>query len=169
MSPEIAFKKAKRRVKRDLTIVSILPLQEDWKQLKVIRKFDPKEYLLTIEKPFLLLFAENDRLVNPGWSREHLSVLYSDGLPENFSHHVALGENHRFKTSPLCYKGAWGNLKFSDNTRDVMIAWLKNEITENQKQYLSRFFTDQFWEIEQFDSLSELFIFRMCKECRLFV
>ncbi|WP_373520114.1 alpha/beta hydrolase family protein [Aquiflexum sp.] len=128
MSAEKALKKAKRRVNRDLTIVSILPLQEDWKQLKVIRKFDPKEYLSNIEKPLLLLFAENDRLVNPTWSLEHLSELYPNGLRENFSYHIAVGENHSFKTSPFCYKGAWSDLKFSEKTKDVMVDWIKNEI-----------------------------------------
>jgi uncharacterized protein len=128
MSSEKALKKAKRRVNRDLTIVSVLPLQEDWKQLKVIRKYDPKEYLLNIEKPLLLLFAENDRLVNPTWSLEHLNELYPNGLPENFSYHISAGENHSFKTSPLCYKGAWSDLEFSGKTRNVMMDWFKNEV-----------------------------------------
>ncbi|WP_373495794.1 alpha/beta hydrolase family protein [Aquiflexum sp.] len=128
LDPESALKKAKRRVNRDLTIVSILPLKEDWKQLKVIRKFDPKEYLLNIKKPLLLLFAENDRLVNPDWSMEHLNALYPKGLPDNFTYHIAAGENHSFKTSPFCYKSAWSDLKFSEKTKDVMEDWIKNEI-----------------------------------------
>lgn len=127
MGMEKAFKKAKRRVNRDLAIVSLLPLQDSWKQLKVIRKFDPKPYLGKIHQPLLLLFAENDRLVNPGWSMDHLQMLYPDGLPENFSVHIAESENHSFQTSPLCYKGSWGDLKFSESTRDVMKTWLVRE------------------------------------------
>ncbi|WP_194778094.1 alpha/beta hydrolase family protein [Pararhodonellum marinum] len=128
LDPAGALKKAKRRVNRDLTIVSILPLQKDWKQLKVIRKFDPNEYLLNIKKPLLFLFAENDRLVNPEWSLEHLNELYPNGLPDNFTYHIAAGENHSFKTSPFCYKGAWSDLKFSEKTKNVMVDWIKNEI-----------------------------------------
>lgn len=128
LAPERALKKARRRVNRDLTIISLFPLQENWKQLKVIRKFDPKEYLLNVKKPLLLLFAENDRLVNPTWSLEHLGELYPKGLPENISFHIAADENHSFKTSPFCYKGAWSDLKFSEDTRDVMVDWIKNEI-----------------------------------------
>ncbi|TVP49744.1 MAG: alpha/beta fold hydrolase [Mongoliibacter sp.] len=128
MTPEKALKKARRRVYRDLTIVSILPLQEDWKQLKVIRKFDPKKYLLNIEKPLLLLFAENDRLVNPSWSMEHLEMLYPEGAPGFISHYIAAGENHSFKTSPLCYIGPWGELKFSAKTRDVIQRWFDDHI-----------------------------------------
>ncbi|MFD2200887.1 alpha/beta hydrolase family protein [Shivajiella indica] len=133
LAPEKALKKAKRRVNRDLTIISLFPLQENWKQLKVIRKFDPKEYLLNVKKPLLLLFAENDRLVNPEWSLEHLRELYPNGFPDNFTYHIAAGENHSFKTSPFCFKGAWSDLKFSENTRDVMADWIKNEIGNVQE------------------------------------
>lgn len=128
MGPEEALKKAKTRVNRDLTVVSILPLQQEWRQLKVIKKFDPKPYLTKLEKPILLLFAENDRLVNPAWSMEHLYEIYPEGLPKNFTVHISENENHSFKTSPFCFKGDWSELKFSENTRDVMVGWLGTQL-----------------------------------------
>ncbi|MEX2514334.1 MAG: alpha/beta fold hydrolase [Cyclobacteriaceae bacterium] len=127
MEPGSALRKAKRRVNRDLTVISVLPLQQNWKQLKKIRKFDPKEYLLNLKKPLLLLFAENDRLVNPEWSLKELDNLYPKGLPNVFTTYVAKGENHNFQISPICYKGAWSDLKFSEKTRDKMKDWLTNE------------------------------------------
>ncbi|CAN5275894.1 hypothetical protein BH23BAC1_BH23BAC1_43490 [soil metagenome] len=127
MSPVKAYKKAKNRVNRDLTIVSLFPFQENWKQLKVIKKFDPKNHLLSIRKPILLLFAENDRLVNPDWSLQEFKNLFPNGGPQVFTNYVAKGENHNFQTSPLCYKGEWSDLKFSEKTRDVMVDWLIQE------------------------------------------
>ncbi|MCH7411328.1 alpha/beta fold hydrolase [Belliella sp. DSM 111904] len=128
MDPEVALKKAKKRVNRDLFIVSILPLQQEWKQLKVIKRFDPQPYIGKIERPLLLLFAENDRLVNPTWSLDHLDQLFPQGLPKNFSVHIAENENHSFKKSPLCFKGDWSELKFSENTKDVMADWIKLQL-----------------------------------------
>jgi uncharacterized protein len=131
MDPEVALKKAKRRVNRDLSIVSILPLQEEWKQLKVIKKFDPKPYLAKIDRPLLLLFAENDRLVNPTWSMEHLDQIFPEGLPKNFLVHIAQNESHSFKTSPFCFRGNWSELKFSEKTKDVMVYWIKTQFVFN--------------------------------------
>jgi uncharacterized protein len=126
--PEKALKKAKRHVNRDLAIVSILPIQEDWKQLKVIKKFDSRPYLEKISQPLLLLFAENDRLVNPGWSMESLERLFPNGLPDNFTVHTSEGENHSFQTSPFCYKGKWSDLKYSENTKNIMHSWIINKL-----------------------------------------
>ena len=119
-----ALKKAKRRVSRDLNIVSLFPVKEDWKQLKVIRKFDPTNYLLKTKKPLLLLFAENDRLVNPEWALAHLHTLFAEEMPNAFTIHTAQGENHSFQHSSFCYKGKWSDLKFSESTREVMYGWL---------------------------------------------
>jgi len=124
LDAESALKKAKRRVGRDLTIVTILPLKQDWKQLKLIRKFDPADYLVKIKKPLLLLFAENDRLVSPAWGMEHLNAIFPAGIPNEFTIHISQGENHSFQTSPLCYKGKWSELKFSESTREVIHDWL---------------------------------------------
>ncbi|WP_232835106.1 alpha/beta hydrolase family protein [Pleomorphovibrio marinus] len=127
MEPEEALRKAKRRVNRDLTVISLFPMQQEWKQLKIIRKFDPAKYLLTIKKPLLLLFAENDRLVNPEWSLQKLDSIFPTGHPDHFSIYVAKGENHSFQTSPLCYTGAWTDLNYSETTREEMKDWLGRE------------------------------------------
>lgn len=125
LDPDKAYRKARRHVNRDLSIVSLFPLQEDWKQLKVIKRFDSRPYLEKIRQPILMLFAENDRLVNPAWSMESLERLFPNGLPDNFTVHISEGENHSFQTSPFCYKGKWSDLKYSENTRDVMYGWFK--------------------------------------------
>lgn len=128
LEPEEARKKASRRVNRDLAVVSLLPLEDNWKQLKVIRRFDPESSISQIRKPVLFLFAENDRLVNPGWSMERLSEIFPNGHPTCVDTYIATGENHQFQTSPLCFKGKWSDLKYSDQTREHMVAWLEKQL-----------------------------------------
>ncbi len=128
LSAELALKKATKKVKRDLTLISLLPLKEDWKQLNLIKNFEPASYLVNNQKPILLMFAENDALVNPLSSLEDLEKLFPIGIPQNIKTHISLGENHSFKSSPLCYKGKWSDLQFSDKSRNVMRDWLIEEI-----------------------------------------
>ena len=123
-----AWAKATKQVRGIFTFVSILPLKEDWKQLKRIKKFEPSPFLLNIKKPVLLMFAENDALVNPSKSMDELNNLFPDGIPANIQSHISLGVNHSFKTSPLCYRGKWSDLEYSVKSREVMKDWFIREI-----------------------------------------
>ncbi len=134
---EEAWKKATRQVKGIFTFVSILPFKEDWKQLNRIKKFEPSSYLLKVKKPLLLMFAENDALVDPSRSINELNKLFPGGIPENMSTYVASGENHSFKKSPFCYKGKLSELEFSSDSRDKMKDWLLAEINNYKKEFPS--------------------------------
>lgn len=123
-----AWKKATKQVKRDLTIISLLPFKEDWKQLNRIKNFDPSPFLLNLKKPLLLMFAENDALVDPSKSLEDLNRIFPEGIPENMNLHISSGVNHMFKTSALCYKAKSSELQYSGESQSVMTEWLLKEI-----------------------------------------
>lgn len=120
-----AVKKAKKKVNRDLFFVSLLGRKGNFKQLKIIKDFEPESYIKEITQPFLMLFAENDPLVSPAWSLEELSKLFPEGLPSHITHYVAQGEEHSFKIAPKCYDGKWRDVDFSESTRDVIYEWVK--------------------------------------------
>lgn len=123
-----AWKKATKQVKGIFTFVSLLPFKEDWKQLKRIKNFEPSRFLLSLEKPLLLMFAENDALVNPSRSLEELNDLFPDGIPANIETNISSGVNHTFKISPLCYNGKWSELQYSGESQSVMKEWLLEEM-----------------------------------------
>lgn len=125
LSAEEAWEKATRQVKRDLTFVSLVPIKEEWKQLNVIKNFDPSNYLLSLKKPLLMMFAENDALVNPNRSLENLKILFPEGIPINFSTHISSGENHSFKQSELCGKSS---REYSAASRKALVDWLNGEL-----------------------------------------
>jgi len=125
---ERALRRATRRVNRDLFLVSLFGRKGNLKQLRIIKDFEPEVYIKTIDRPFLMLFAENDPLVSPQWSLEELEALFPDGLPPNMSYYVAPGEDHSFRISPKCYTGSRRDLENSEKTRDLMFDWVKTQI-----------------------------------------
>src|SRR5690606_24386745 len=125
---EEAWDKAAKQVKRDLFLVSLLPIKEDWKQLNRIKDFSPSSYLLNIKKPLLLMFAENDALVNPSLSIEELKKIFPGGIPRNIDIHVSSGLDHSFRISPLCYKGKYSDLQYSKKSREIIKDWIVDVI-----------------------------------------
>ncbi|HMO38039.1 MAG TPA: alpha/beta fold hydrolase [Saprospiraceae bacterium] len=119
-----AFRKAKRKVNRDLFLISLLGRKGNLKQLKVIKNFEPESYLKTINRPLLMLFAENDPLVNPQWSLDALKSIFPAGMPQNITYYIAQGEDHSFRIAPKCYNGSYKDLKLSVPTRDLMFSWV---------------------------------------------
>lgn len=130
---ERALKRATRRVNRDLFLISLFGRKGNLRQLKIIKDFEPEDYLKTIHRPFLMLFAENDPLVSPKWSLEELEVLFPDGLPQNMSYYVAQGEDHSFRISPKCFTGSRRDLELSETTRDLMFDWVKTQVWLSHK------------------------------------
>jgi uncharacterized protein len=126
-----AFRRAKRKVNRDLFLISLLGRKGNLKQLKIIKGFEPEQYIKTIDRPFLMLFAENDPLVSPQWSLEELESIFPEGLPHNMEHYVARGEDHSFRVAPKCYSGNVRDLDFSEKTRDYMFNWVKSLSTKD--------------------------------------
>ena len=115
--------KAKKNVRRDLFFTSLFPIKETWKQLKVIKKFEPAQYLKTIKQPLLLMFAENDALVYPQWCRQELNTIFPAGLPANFETAVIKGVNHGFMNSALCNKGSSIPPAYSEQCKLAVLQW----------------------------------------------
>lgn len=124
-----SLKKAQRKVNRDLFFVSLFGRKGNLKQLKIIKSFEPKSYIKSINQPLLMMFAENDPLVSPVWSVEELKKIFPNGLPSNFEYYIAQHENHSFKVAPKCYDGKWQDLYFSETTRELMFEWIKAQST----------------------------------------
>jgi len=120
-----ANSKAGKRVSRDLFFTSLFPFKENWKQLKVIKKFEPGSYLKKIDKPILLMFAENDALVYPAWCVKELSNIFPDGLPYNFETMVIKGVNHGFKISSLCFNGSFKTIPYSEDCKKAILNWTR--------------------------------------------
>ena len=128
MSDEAALRKATRNVNRDLFFISFLGWTGNWKQLRIIRDFEAEEYIRSITKPFLFMFAENDELVNPEWAIEDLVHIFPDGLPPFFETFTAEGQNHGFRVAPACYRGNWSELEYSEATRTIITEWLISQL-----------------------------------------
>jgi pimeloyl-ACP methyl ester carboxylesterase len=120
-----ANRKAGKSVSRDLFFTSLFPFKENWKQLKVIKKFEPGSYLKKIDKPILLMFAENDAMVYPAWCVKELSKVFPRGLPYNFDTIVIKGVNHGFKISSLCYNGSFKTIPYSDDCKKAILNWTR--------------------------------------------
>lgn len=127
-----ALKKAKRKVSRDLFLVSLFGRKGNLKQLKIIKDFEPDAYLKAIKSPYLMLFAENDPLVSPKWSLDALDSIFPEGLPRNMDFYIAQGEEHSFKIAPKCHSGKWQDLNFSENTRGVIFDWTQRKAAPDQ-------------------------------------
>jgi uncharacterized protein len=124
LSDESALSKATSRANRDLFWISLLGWTGNWKQLRIIRDFEAEEYIRSITKPFLFMFAENDELVNPEWAMEDLGKIFPNGSPPFIETYIADGQNHSFRVAPLCYRGEWDVLKYSETTRNKITEWL---------------------------------------------
>ena len=120
-----ANRKAEKSVNRDLIFTSLFPFKETWKQLKVIKKFEPGSYLKKIQKPILLMFAENDALVYPNWCLKELSNVFPSGIPSNFDTMVIKGVNHGFMISSLCYNGSFKTIPYSDDCKKAILNWTR--------------------------------------------
>ncbi len=120
-----ANRKAEKSVNRDIFFTSLFPFKENWKQLSVIKRFEPGSYLKKINKPILLMFAENDALVYPAWCVKELTNVFPDGLPYNFDTLVIKGANHGFKISSLCYNGSFKIIPYSDDCKKAILHWTR--------------------------------------------
>jgi len=121
----VAHRKAKKQVNRDLFFTSLFPFQENWKQLKVIKEFEPSSYLKKIEKPILLMFAENDALVYPSWCEEALTKVFPAGIPGNFNMVTIKNVNHGFMISTLCYKGSFKTIPYAEECKTALLNWTR--------------------------------------------
>lgn len=118
-----AKRKATQQVNFAFFLTALFPLKQEWRQLSVIMKFEPAPYLVTINKPLLLLFNENDALVSPETCLLRLKQLFPTGIPANMKTIVLKGTNHGFRLSDVCYAGAYKDVPFSDECKKVLREW----------------------------------------------
>ena len=131
MPEERALRRARRKANRDLFLVSIFGRRGNLRHLKLIKDFEPRDYIKEIEAPFLMLFAENDPLVYPEWCLDELEGIFPGGLPKNITPYVAPGEDHHFRISPMCFTGNRSELVPSEKTRDLMYQWVVSVMEDN--------------------------------------
>ena len=122
-----ALDKATRKVDRDLFIVSLIGRKGNWKQLKLIKNFEPEPYLKRINKPLLFMLAENDELVNSTWAIDELKRLFPNNLPLAFEVYLAPGQSHSFKVAPKCYKGRLSDIYYSESTNQKLFSWISKQ------------------------------------------
>ncbi len=120
-----ALNRATQRVNRDLFIVSLLGRKGNWRQLNLIKNFEPEPYLKNIDRPLLFLLAENDELVSSVWSIDELKSLFPNNLPSAFEIYIAPGETHSFKIAPKCYIGKSSDIYYSETTNQKVFRWIK--------------------------------------------
>lgn len=128
MTGEIAAAKAKRTTAMVVTVASIFPFTKQLKQLKRIWKFDPSPYLLSINKPFVFFFGENDPLVSPEWNKKTLSLLFQNSLPAHFDTVTIKGANHSFKETDLCYSGPSSAVTYAPGFRAALLEWVRGHV-----------------------------------------
>jgi dipeptidyl aminopeptidase/acylaminoacyl peptidase len=120
-----AREKALKKVKFDFFFTSFFPFRQEWKQLAVVKNFEPSECLAVIKKPLLLMFCENDAFVSPKNSLMALNKVYPNGLPSNFQTVIIKGTNHSFKLADLCYNGPQEMIPFSEQAQKEINCWIK--------------------------------------------
>lgn len=118
-----AFKKAVIKANRNIFFSSVFGRKGNLKQLQLIKNFEPRSYLLSIRKPLLLLFAENDGLVNIAWCLEELKKMYPGEANPFMEVYEARGETHSFKIAPKCNKGQRVSRFYSETTRQKIYEW----------------------------------------------
>lgn len=118
-----AYRKAKAKTNRNIFFSSVFGKKGNLKQLTVIKKFEPRPYLVAVRKPLLLLFAENDALVNSKWCFNELKTIFPEGLPSAINVHESKGETHSFKIAPFCYKGERVTRYYSEATQQKIYEW----------------------------------------------
>lgn len=125
-----AYKKASRKVGMNLAFISIFPLNENWKQLNRIKKYENSKHLLHIKAPLLLMFGEYDGLVYPTWSIKVLNETFKNTIPSNVETHTSAGADHSFKLSSPCYIGKSSALRYSEESKKIVHDWIMKNAFE---------------------------------------
>lgn len=114
--------KAEKKVRKILCMSRLMGWKGNFQQLRIIRKFEPSPYLKKINRPLLLMFGENDALVNPQTCVEQLSKIFPQGTPPVIQYHVVAQSNHSFRISPLCPKER--TKEYAEEAKVKVKSWL---------------------------------------------
>lgn len=123
LSQSEAYDRAEKAVTWTLRIANWFTVTDTLKQLDVIKDFSPRAYLPRVNNPLLLMFAENDRLVDPQLSLAALNDIFGPILPAHIHTYVAAAQNHAFKIADKCSPNNT-NHKYSAATRYFILHWL---------------------------------------------
>lgn len=119
-----ALHRAKRKANFVFALASIFPINENLKQLKRIRKYNPDSSIKNISIPFLFMFGENDRLVYNDWCLESLNNIFNQNIPSNIQVEVIKGVNHSFEVEPFCSDTKRKNLKYSKEFQNILVSFV---------------------------------------------
>ncbi|WP_158563226.1 alpha/beta hydrolase family protein [Chitinophaga silvatica] len=123
-----AMKKAERQVSMNIFITRLFPFQPNWKQLQVIKDFDPGIYLKKINSPILFLWGSNDPLVSPEWCKASLKKYFPGNIPGNFDTLTITGASHSFKLADLCYHGPSSQVPYAPECKEVLLNWVRKKL-----------------------------------------
>jgi pimeloyl-ACP methyl ester carboxylesterase len=126
--PAKIYRKAERKVNSILAITTLFPIQDNWKQLKTIRKFEIRQSIPKITKPILYLWGEEDRLVYPQWCIDEIETIFPDGLPSNFSTYTIPEASHSFRKIKLCEHDDYKTNRYIAETGEHIKEWLHKHI-----------------------------------------
>lgn len=114
-----ALRKAESQTSQVFMLARVFPINRSLRQLKVIRKFNPAEYLQQITTPFLFLFGDQDPLVDIHWAQQELKNTFPRGLPEHFQIREIQGANHSFRLSDPCNPG----VGYAEEAKEALNQW----------------------------------------------
>ena len=130
LPPEKAHAKAKRKASWSIAAVSVFYWKDNWKQLRLIKNYDPTEDLKRIHAPTFLVWAENDALAYPDWSMRRMQELFPTGIPGNFRTTVIPGADHGLRLAPRCANySKYGSYAWADEAVTKAVnAWLDEAV-----------------------------------------
>lgn len=123
-----ALQKATKKAEKQISRAVKSGKKGKKKQLQLTHDFEPKRYLLNMERPFLLILAENDEQVDPKWCLEELPIIFPSGKPSHIKIYTASSETHFFKKAPKCYDRDWKNYPDSEDTQRVLYGWIIEKV-----------------------------------------
>ena len=123
-----ANRKARKRAAFDLRFVSLFPVTQGWKQLKLVKTFDPAQSIEKIKCPALFTFAGNDNLVYPQWCMQSLHNIFPGGTPANFTVKTFIGVNHSYRVTEFCSRGKYKQASYSGEFKEYFTNWILNNL-----------------------------------------
>lgn len=123
-----AYEKAVQKAQSHQNWVSVLPIINRWRHMKMKQEYVPAEQLRDIDIPALFVFAENDGDVYPSWSIEELNSIFQNDLPQNFTVYTIAGANQYFHLVDSCFeydqRSEGVGLNSSFRFKEVLREWI---------------------------------------------
>lgn len=120
-----ALHRAKRKTNFVFTLAGILPINENLKQLKRIRKYNPDSSIRNLSIPFLFMFGENDKLVYYDWCLNSLNDIFNQNIPSNIQVKVIKEVNHSFEVEPFCSDTKRKDLRYSKEFQHILVNFIE--------------------------------------------